>query len=171
MTLQPLLTAPLWIQIHAGTAILAFFVGLYLLLARKGNGPHRMLGYLWVTSLAIAAISSLFIHQIRMLGPYSLIHLLAIWSLRELVLGVLAARRGDIREHRSRMGGLYFGGMMIAGLFTFLPGRIMNRMLFSEAFSWQGFSLVTIVVVIGLLAYRYRRGIRRAYRSLRGSFA
>ena len=28
------------------------------------------------------------------------------------------------------MRGLYFGGLIIAGLLTFLPGRIMHRMFF-----------------------------------------
>jgi uncharacterized membrane protein len=32
--------------------------------------------------------------------------------------------------HRSTMIGLYVGALVIAGLFTFVPGRIMHKVLF-----------------------------------------
>ncbi len=46
--------------------------------APKGTLPHRTLGWVWVVLMAVVALSSLFIHTIRMVGPFSLIHLLSL---------------------------------------------------------------------------------------------
>jgi uncharacterized membrane protein len=46
------------------------------------------------------AVSSLFIHKIRMWGPWSPIHLLSILVLVTLPLAVIYARRNDIAQHR-----------------------------------------------------------------------
>jgi uncharacterized membrane protein len=43
---------------------------------------------------------------------------------------VRALRAGNIPAHRASMRGLYIGGLIIAGLLTFAPGRIMYRMFF-----------------------------------------
>ena len=36
----------------------------------------------------------------------------------------------NIAAHKASMRGMYFGGLMIAGLLTFIPGRIVYRMFF-----------------------------------------
>jgi uncharacterized membrane protein len=40
-----------------------------------------------------------------------------------------AARRRDIAAHRGHVAGMYLGGIVVAGAFTFLPGRIMHDSL------------------------------------------
>lgn len=76
MTLAPLLDAPGVIQIHAFAAIAAFAVGVVQLAAPKGTIPHRLVGWGWAGLMLTVAASSLFIHTIRMWGPWSPIHLL-----------------------------------------------------------------------------------------------
>src|SRR5438105_614195 len=131
MTLTPLLEAPPAIQIHAFAAIAAFAVGLVQLIAAKGTIPHRLIGWSWVLLMLIVAVSSLFIHTIRLWGPWSPIHLLSILVLATLPLAVLHARRHDIAQHRMAMLMLFTGALVIAGGFTFLPGRIMHAVVFS----------------------------------------
>jgi uncharacterized membrane protein len=131
MTLQPLLAAPFVIQIHALAAITAFGVGLFQLTAPKGTVPHRLIGWSWVMLMLAVAVSSLFIHKIRLWGPWSPIHLLSILVLVTLPLAVMHARRHDIAQHRMAMLMLFTGALVIAGGFTFLPGRIMHAVVFS----------------------------------------
>jgi uncharacterized membrane protein len=69
MTLAPLLDAPAVIQIHAFAAIAAFAIGLVQLSAPKGTVPHRLIGWSWVMLMLTVAISSFFIHIIRLWGP------------------------------------------------------------------------------------------------------
>ena len=58
------------------------------------------------------------------------IHLLAVYTLVMLPVGVIAARRHVTERHRRTMVGIFVGGLVIAGLFTFYPGRIMYHVVF-----------------------------------------
>ena len=100
--------------------------------APKGTLPHRTLGWIWVILMAVVAISSFWIHEIRLIGPFSPIHLLSIWVPIMLVVAVVAARRHNVRRHRITMLWLFAGALVIAGLFTFMPGRIMHAVVFGS---------------------------------------
>jgi uncharacterized membrane protein len=132
MNLAPLLQASPAIQIHAFSAMTAFVLGAAQLAAPKGTLPHRMLGWIWVTLMLVVCVSSLFIHELRMWGQWSPIHLLTIFTLIMLPLGVLAAHRHEVTRHRGRMIGLFVGALVVAGLFTFWPGRIMHAVVFGS---------------------------------------
>lgn len=132
MTLAPLLQAGPVIASHAFAAIVALVAGALQLALPKGTLLHKSLGYLWVALMIWTAASSLFIHEIRLLGPFSPIHLLSLVTLVTVPLAVLAARSGKIASHKAMMRSLYFWALIVAGLFTFLPGRIMNQVLFGS---------------------------------------
>jgi uncharacterized membrane protein len=128
-SLAPLLNSSNAIVIHAIAAMAAFVLGLWQLLGRKGTVPHRVVGWIWVGLMVVVALSSFWISQIRLWGPYSPIHLLSIFVLVQLPLAVYAARAHRVRTHKLAMQGMFFGALVIAGAFTFLPGRIMHRVL------------------------------------------
>ena len=130
MNLAPLLSASPAIQIHAFAAMSAFVLGLVQLTAPKGTLPHRTLGGIWVAIMFVVAISSFFIHQLRVWGPWSPIHLLSIFTLVMLPLGVWRAHHHQVQRHRWIMISLFLGALVIAGLFTFVPGRIMHAVMF-----------------------------------------
>jgi uncharacterized membrane protein len=130
MTLAPLLDAAPAIPLHAFAAMTAFLLGVVQFAAPKGTLPHRTLGWIWVGLMAAVAISSFWIHQIRLVGPWSPIHLLSIFTLVMLPLGVWMAHRHRVVAHRLTMIGIFTGALVIAGLFTLLPGRIMHAVAF-----------------------------------------
>ncbi len=130
MSLAPLLNASPAIQIHAAAATTAFALGLVQLAAPKGTLPHRTIGWIWIALMTAVGASAFFIHELRIWGPWSPIHLLAIFTLVMLPLGVWSAHRHRVPRHRSIMTGIFFGGLVVAGLFTFVPGRIMHAVLF-----------------------------------------
>ena len=130
MTLAPLLGAPLAIKLHAFAALGAFVLGLVQLLAPKGTLPHRTLGYIWVALMLVVAFSSFWIQDMRVWGPWSPIHLLSIFALVMLPLGVSYARGHNVRGHRMTMLGLFLGALLIAGGFTLVPGRLMHQVVF-----------------------------------------
>ena len=126
----PFLAAPAMVKAHVVSAVTAFFTGLILLAGVKGNLMHRTLGYGWVVAMAATAISSFMLFG--PVGSYlSLIHALSAWTLIGLPMGIAAARGGRIRAHARHMTGMFTGGMLIAGLFTFLPCRLMWDLLFT----------------------------------------
>jgi len=132
MTFAPLLEASPAIQIHAFAAMAAFALGVVQLAAPKGTLPHRTMGWVWVGLMLVVSITAFFIHQIRLWGPWSPIHLLAIFTLIMLPIGVYAAHRHAVERHRYTMIGLFVGALVIAGLFTFVPGRIMHAVVFGN---------------------------------------
>jgi uncharacterized membrane protein len=130
MNLAPLTNAPFAIQLHAYAAMAAFVLGAVQLVRVKGTTQHRALGYTWVGLMLIVAISSFWIHDMRVWGPWSPIHLLSIFTLTMLPLGVHYARRHNVTGHKRTMIGIFAGALIVAGIFTLAPGRIMHRVLF-----------------------------------------
>ncbi|MDG5495597.1 MULTISPECIES: DUF2306 domain-containing protein [Azospirillaceae] len=118
------------IQAHAVLAALAIMLGAVQFAMPKGTPLHRGLGYLWVTGMALVALSSFAIHELRVIGPFSPIHLLSIFVLYALIKAIIAARQGRIAQHKRGMILLYILGLLITGGFTLLPGRLMYRVLF-----------------------------------------
>ena len=96
MALDPLLAAPLVVQVHAFAAMAAFVLGIVQFAAPKGTLPHRTLGYTWVGLMLLVAASSFAIHGRGQWGGFSAIHLLSILVLVLLPLAVLAARRHHV---------------------------------------------------------------------------
>lgn len=115
---------------HALAAIAALLIGSAQLIAPKGVATHRALGYVWAGLMLFVAGSSFWIHEIRMLGPWSPIHILSIVVLVTVPAAVIAARAGRIKTHRNAMAQLYVFALVITGAFTLLPGRLMHEIVF-----------------------------------------
>src|SRR3954466_10357813 len=81
MSFAPLLDAAPAIPLHAFAAMAAFLLGAVQLAAPKGTLPHRTLGWIWVLLMVLVAASAFWIHEIRLWGPLSPIHLLSVFTL------------------------------------------------------------------------------------------
>ncbi len=130
MSLTPLLNASPAIQLHAMAAIGAFVVGLLQFARRKGTFSHRTFGWIWVILMLIVSISSFWIHDIKLWGIWSPIHILSIVALVNVPLAVWMARKHKVSAHKKFMIGIFVGALTIAGIFTFVPGRIMHAVVF-----------------------------------------
>ena len=113
-------------------ALAAFALGVAQLAAPKGTLPHRTLGWVWVALMVGIAGSSFWIHDLKIIGPFSPIHALSIYTLAMLPLAVMHARRGRVGKHRTAMISIFVGALVIAGAFTFLPGRVMHAVAFGN---------------------------------------
>ncbi len=82
--------------------------------------------------MVIVSATSFWIHDLRVWGPWSPIHLLSIFTLAMLPLAVLLARRHQVARHRNAMIAIFTGALVIAGVFTFVPGRIMHAVAFGR---------------------------------------
>lgn len=130
MTLAPLFAASPAIQVHALAAMSAFGLGVVQLAAPKGTLPHRTIGWIWVALMVGVSVSAFFVHQIRLWGPWSPIHLLAIFTLTALPVAVWHAHSHAVHKHRNAMVSIFIGALVTAGAFTLLPGRIMHAVAF-----------------------------------------
>jgi uncharacterized membrane protein len=127
---SPLLQAATPIPFHALAALAAAGLGAVQLWRPKGGPMHRRLGYLWAALMTGVAISGLFIHELRMVGPFSSIHLLSLITLASLWVAISRARRRDIAGHRRVMLLLFWLALVLTGAFTFWPGRVMHAVVF-----------------------------------------
>jgi len=117
------------IQIHLLAAVAAFVVGAIQIFGPKGTTMHRILGWSWVIFMITVAISSLWIKLINH-GQFSFIHLFSVVTLIAAPMLVYAARTHNVKRHSGIAIRLYAGALLIAGLFTFMPGRLMYTIFF-----------------------------------------
>ena len=118
------------IKIHLLTVIPAVAIGAWqLFLSVKGSHPHRVWGFVYLALMAATAVTTLFIYDINP-GHFSAIHLLVPVALASVVGAIWFVKRGRISTHRNIMIGLYVGGIIVAGGFTFVPGRLLHRVFF-----------------------------------------
>src|SRR3977135_3918010 len=103
LSLEPLIDAAPAIPRHAFAAMAAFVLGLVQFAAPKGTLPHRTIGWIWVLLMAAVALSSFWVHTIRLVGPFSPIHLLSIFTLIMLPLAVWRAHQHRVTDHRRIM--------------------------------------------------------------------
>lgn len=127
---------PLPVFIHLTTVLPAAVLGAYLMLARKGSAFHRALGRAYMLLMGFTAIWTLFLPAEfgpRLWNHFGMLHLLSVLTAWTVPTAWRAAKRGDVRGHRSAMIQLYVGGILIAGGFAVLGnGRYLNQLLFGS---------------------------------------
>ena len=118
---------------HLSIIIPAFLLGTILIVMRKGSPLHKALGRTYLVLMLITGIITLTMSAKvgpTFLGHFGFIHLTSIYTLYLVPSAYFAARRGNITLHKLNMIGLYVGGILIAGTFAFMPGRMLNGFLF-----------------------------------------
>jgi len=116
--------------VHLATVLPALPLGLYIFLARKGGARHRLLGRIWMALMAVTAVAALFIRHLNQ-GQFSFIHIASVVTLVGIPLAITAARQGRIAAHRRHLVAMFIGAMLVSGVLSFLPGRIMWNWLFA----------------------------------------
>ena len=116
MTLQPLMTAPLAVQVHVAAVLIAMGAGAWLIyFSRKGGKGHRALGVSFLGLIVVACLASMFIH--RSAHPiaygFSFTHVLALFVLGMVWLSITSIRRGNIKLHSFCVRGLFMGALMV----------------------------------------------------------
>jgi uncharacterized membrane protein len=115
--------------IHLAAIVPAAVIGVAQLAAKKGTRAHKVLGWIWVASMAVAAVSSFWIMELRKGAGFSVIHLLSAWVLVCLVAAIWSIRRGKVRVHKGFMIGVMLG-IAGAGIGALMPGRFLATLLF-----------------------------------------
>jgi len=115
--------------IHLAAVVPAVAVGVTQLFMKKGTRLHKAMGWIWVSAMLVAVISSFWIMEIRKGAGLSFIHLLSAWVLFTLGAAIWHIRRGNVRAHKGYMVGTMVG-LAGAGLGALAPGRFLSIALF-----------------------------------------
>ena len=119
--------------LHLATVLPAFFLGTFLLVSRKGTDLHKRLGKIFVVLMLLTAALTLFMPAHvgpTLFGHFGFLHLFSVLVLVLIPWAIFAIRQGDVATHRSNMVGVYVGGILIAGSFALMPGRLLHGWLF-----------------------------------------
>ncbi|MEM7376928.1 MAG: DUF2306 domain-containing protein [Pseudomonadota bacterium] len=130
MNLDIVSAEPPPIPLHVYAALAAVVLGGWQLLARKGGGVHRAVGYVWVSLMLVVSVSSFWIHTIQLVGLFSPIHVLSVFTVGSVIAAVWAARAGNLKRHKAIMTWLYALALLLTGALTLLPGRAMHAVVF-----------------------------------------
>lgn len=120
---------PVLVWGHLGTILVAMTLTPVMLLGRRGDRRHRRLGTIWVAAMMLTALFSFGIRQSNH-GHFSPIHLLSLFTLVQVPLLWLAARRHQVARHRIAVRAMVTGALLLAGVFTLPPGRLLGHWLF-----------------------------------------
>lgn len=118
---------------HLFTVVPCFFIGTILLIIKKGTKIHVFSGRVYMVLMLFTAIVTLFMPA--EIGPQFLqhfgwIHLFSILTIWTVPTAYMAIKKGNVKSHKRKMILLYFGALIIAGGFTFVPGRYMYQLFF-----------------------------------------
>ena len=118
---------------HLATIVPAFLIGTWLLVMTKGTPKHKLLGKIFMVLMLVTATITLFMPaQVgpQVIGHFGYIHLLSLLVFYSVPMAFINIRRGNVKGHRNAMIGLYVGGLLVAGSFAFMPGRLLHSWLF-----------------------------------------
>jgi uncharacterized membrane protein len=121
-----------WLWLHLVTVVPSLPLGFYLLINSKGTPRHRLMGKIWCALMVITALAALMIRGYFLPNWHGInpIHIFSIVTLISVPRIIFYARNHRVREHKAAVYGLCMGGLFIAGLFAFLPGRLLGAWLF-----------------------------------------
>jgi len=126
LTQSPVALSP-WMVVHLSAILPALPLGAVMLLRRKGDRVHRMLGRIWAVLMMVAAAASFGIHG--MMGHLSPIHILSAITLVGIPRAIWDARHGRIVRHRRTMT-IVYASLVVAGYLTLIPTRLLGHFLF-----------------------------------------
>lgn len=120
---------PDWaLGLHLVTVIPAFFLGIAVMLMKKGTNAHKMLGKIWAVLMMVTAISSFWLQGL--FGGIGPIHIFSVMTLVSIPRAIWAIRKGNVKIHQRVMTGPFIG-LCVAGAFSMIPGRVMGNLLMS----------------------------------------
>jgi uncharacterized membrane protein len=119
--------------LHLATVVPCFIIGTVLLLIKKGTKIHVNFGRIYMVLMLITAITTLFMKA--QVGPtifnhFGWIHSFSFLTMYTVPTAYVAVKKGNIKVHKRKMILLYFGAIIIAGGFTFMPGRYLHDLFF-----------------------------------------
>jgi uncharacterized membrane protein len=119
--------------LHLYTIIPCVFIGGLLLTIKKGTLIHKRLGRIYMILMLFTAIVTLFMPSaigVSLFNHFGWIHLFSVLTLWTVPTAYIAIKKGDIKSHKQKMVLLYFGAIVIAGVFTLTPGRYLHELFF-----------------------------------------
>lgn len=138
------------VQLHIIAALVALILVPLVMWRKRRDRLHKILGYTWITAMAVTALSSFAITNFGIIGPFSPLHALSLLTLWVLFDTIRSAIRRDIIRHKIGMRNLATFGLGLPMVLNFLPDRTFTRFFFAGDASmglWIFGSLAAVILV------------------------
>lgn len=119
---------------HLATVIPCVVLGPIAFILRKNTKAHKIVGRLYCFLMVSTAMFALFLPAHvgpRIFNHFGWIHSFCLLTFYSVTTAILAIRKGQVKKHKRKLIHLYIGAILIAGSFTFYPGRFMHQLLFN----------------------------------------
>jgi uncharacterized membrane protein len=119
--------------VHLATVFPAFILGTISLLLKKGTTIHVAIGRIYMILMLFTAFITLFMSAKvgpTLLNHFGWIHLFSFLTIYTVPSAYFAIKNKNVKVHKRKMILLYFGAIIIAGGFTFSPGRYLHSVFF-----------------------------------------
>ncbi|GAB3520081.1 DUF2306 domain-containing protein [Arthrobacter monumenti] len=160
----------LWTPLIAGHVIAASYVlvlGPFNIFRRKRDRIHKIIGFTWVTAIAVTCISSFWIMDE---GHFTWLHGLSAFTLTTVTLGIISAARGNIPAHRGNMIGSYLGTLIAFIFAATAPGRRLPLLVSTEP-ATVAFAAILILATAAAFFFTLKRTVRTKPRPVATSLA
>ena len=120
-------------NLHLITVVPCFIIGTLLLIIKKGTPIHKGFGRVYMVLMLFTACVTLFMPADvgpQFLNHFGWIHSFSFLTIYTVPTAYLAIKKGNVKVHKRKMILLYFGAIIIAGGFTFVPGRYLHNVFF-----------------------------------------
>lgn len=120
-------------NLHLVTVVPSFIIGTLLLIIKKGTTIHKGFGRVYMVLMLFTACVTLFMPADvgpQFLNHFGWIHSFSFLTIYTVPTAYLAIKKGNVKVHKRKMILLYFGAIIIAGGFTFVPGRYLHSVFF-----------------------------------------
>lgn len=119
--------------LHLATILPAFVLGTVSFILKKGTNTHKVIGRIYMLLMLFTAFVTLFMPAY--VGPtlfnhFGWIHSFSLLTIYTVPTAYIAIKKGNVHAHKGKMIGLYIGAILVAGAFTFMPGRYMHHLFF-----------------------------------------
>ncbi|WP_339916349.1 DUF2306 domain-containing protein [Yeosuana marina] len=119
--------------LHLATVLPCFIIGTVLLVIKKGTTIHVNFGRIYMILMLFTAIVTLFMPAHvgpKIFNHFGWIHSFSFLTIYSVPTAYWAIKKGNVKAHKRKMILLYFGAIIIAGAFTFSPGRYLHDLFF-----------------------------------------
>ena len=120
-------------NLHLITVVPCFIIGTLLLIIKKGTPIHKGFGRVYMVLMLFTACVTLFMPADvgpQFLNHFGWIHSFSFLTIYTVPTAYLAIKKGNVKVHKRKMILLYFGAIILAGGFTFVPGRYLHNVFF-----------------------------------------
>jgi uncharacterized membrane protein len=127
--LDPLLNSEPVIVWHTVLALVALILGAAIWRLKKGTRLHKYAGRTFIILMLGVASSAYFIRGLNG-DKMSFIHIFIPITFLGAYQAITRIRAKNVKGHKKAIQGMYFGALIIPGIFAMMPGRILWNVFF-----------------------------------------